>query len=232
LNAGIHFNEINSSCLSLSNNSKIENVVDLDKEAVVQDLNSQRTVELIKTGIDRQSKIKVWDCCAASGGKSLLLYDINSDIDLTVSDIRDSILINLKKRFANAGIKRYKSFVADLTKPISHVVPKTFDLIVCDAPCTGSGTWCRTPEQVYFFETERIEKYSALQGQIVSNVVPYLKENGFLLYITCSVFKKENEDVINYVQEKFDLEFIQMNVLKGYDKKADTMFVTLLKRKL
>ncbi|HEY1872034.1 MAG TPA: Fmu (Sun) domain-containing protein, partial [Chitinophagaceae bacterium] len=141
-------------------------------------------------------------------------------------------LINLKKRFANAGIKRYKSFVADLTRPISHVAPKTFDLIVCDAPCTGSGTWSRTPEQVYFFETERIEKFSALQGQIVSNVIPYLKENGFLLYITCSVFKKENEDVINYVQEKFDLEFTQMNVLKGYDKKADTMFVTLMKKKL
>ena len=66
----------------------------------------------------------------------------------------------------------------------------------------------------------------------MSNVIPYLKEDGFLVYITCSVFRKENEDVISYIQKKFDLELIQMHVLKGYDKKADTMFVSLLKKKV
>ena len=109
--------EITSTCLSLPNASRIENIIDLDKEAVVQDLNSQQTGKLLinfKSEISNQEP-KVWDCCAASGGKSLLLYDINPNIELTVSDIRESILFNLKKRFAKAGLKNYKSFVTDLT---------------------------------------------------------------------------------------------------------------------
>ena len=58
----------------------------------------------------------VWDCCAASGGKSIMLYDLDPAIRLTVSDIRESILINLRKRFNEAGIKKYQSFVIYLTK--------------------------------------------------------------------------------------------------------------------
>ena len=241
-NGEINFKEITSSCLSLSNASKIENIIDLDKEAVIQDYSSQQTKEYFKLTIDNCSRfagpIVVWDCCAGSGGKSLLLYDINPNIDLTVSDIRESILINLKKRFARGGIKKYKSFVADLT---SHRPPATsnYDLIICDAPCTGSGTWSRTPEQLYFFDDNlpdgqagKIDQYALLQKKIVSNIIPYLKENGFLVYITCSVFKKENEEVVNYIRQEFDLELKNMELLKGYDKKADTMFVALLRKDL
>ena len=157
----ITFLEVTATCLSLPNASKIEKVIDLDREAVVQDLNSQQTGKLLinfKSEISNQEP-KVWDCCAASGGKSLLLYDINPNIELTVSDIRESILFNLNKRFAKAGLKNYKSFVIDLTDSNLESqtsqkgsIGKNFDLIVCDAPCTGSGTWSRTPEQLYFFD--------------------------------------------------------------------------------
>ncbi len=238
----IDFKEIASKCLSLSNASKIENIIELDKEAVVQDYNSQRTEEFFKSALQNLipitigTKIKSWDCCAASGGKSLLLHDLNSNIDLVVSDIRESILINLKKRFAKAGIKNYKSFVVDLTKPelklqISpkELLGKNFELIICDTPCTGSGTWSRTPEQLYFFDEKKINQYASLQKRIVSNIIPYLRESGFLVYITCSVFKKENEEIVNFIRDEFKLELIKMELLKGYDKKADTMFVALLK---
>ncbi len=60
--------------------------------------------------------------------------DILGDIDLTVSDVRESILINLKKRFLSAGIKNYKSFVADLTVPAKELTDKKFDLILADVP--------------------------------------------------------------------------------------------------
>ena len=138
----IYFKKIDSNCLSLSNASKIENLIELDKEAVVQDYNSQRVEEFFQSAIlHLRSKIFVWDCCAGSGGKSLLLYDINPNIDLTVSDIRESILINLKKRFARAGIKKFKSFVADLTgnrQPVTgNRQPAT---AVCMSPSSPSGS--------------------------------------------------------------------------------------------
>ncbi len=67
-----------------------------------------------------------------------------------------------------------------------------------------------------------------MQKQIVQNVVPYLKPGGQFLYITCSVFKKENEDIVKYIQEKYDMELQRMEILKGYETKSDTMFAALL----
>ncbi len=230
--AGFDFKEIDSSCLSLANNSKLENTIELDREAIIQDYSSQQTAEFLKLAIvNCPLPISAWDCCAGSGGKSLLLYDIHPDIHLTVSDIRESILLNLKKRFAKAGIKGYKSFVADLS---NNQQPGTgnFDLIICDAPCTGSGTWSRTPEQLYFFEERKIEQYASLQKKIVTNTISHLKRNGFLVYITCSVFKKENEEVVEYIEDTFKVRLVKQELLKGYDRKADTMFAALFRKEL
>ena len=251
---GIKFSGISSTCLALPNAAKIDNIIELDKEAVVQDYTSQQTAGFLRDlkfqSSDQTSK--VWDCCAGSGGKSLLIHDIDPDIELTVSDVRVSILFNLKKRFAKAGIKNYKSFSADLTKPnfSSEVLgdkspfsaqvrqessgksfQTSFDLIICDAPCTGSGTWGRTPQQLCFFDEKKIDQYSLLQKKIASNIVSSLKANGWLFYITCSVFKKENEQVVEVIRNNSGLELIKMELLKGYNKKADTMFAALFNKK-
>ena len=229
--AGLSYKKIIENCISLPNSSKINEVLELDIEAVVQDYNSQRVGAFIQLSIvNRQLPISLWDCCAASGGKSIMAYDINPKIELTVSDKRGSILDNLKKRFAKAGIKKFHSFVADLSNgrgAVSDLIGKNYDLIICDAPCTGSGTWARTPEQLYFFKKESIEKYATLQKVIIKNVVEYLKPGGKLLYVTCSVFKKENEDVVKYAEEKLNLKLLKKEVLKGYEMKADTMFAAL-----
>ena len=235
-NAGINFIQECPDCLSLSNSSKIDDVIELNKEAVVQDYNSQRVGELLSTANSRLSTISVWDCCAASGGKSIMANDIMENIELTVSDVRESILANLRKRFAEAGIARYKYFVNDLTKESPKALlsgsGEGFGLIICDAPCTGSGTWSRTPEQLYYFDKKEIVKYSSLQKQIVANTIPHLQPGGYFLYITCSVFKKENEEVVEFIAKNFGFDLIRMEVLKGYDKKADTMFAALFKKPL
>lgn len=232
--ANIVFHKLSDSCLRLPNASKIDGVIDLNKEAVVQDYSSQRVGEFLQNFKPGTSNVKlsVWDCCAASGGKSIMLYDSNNRIDLTVSDVRESILVNLDKRFSEAGIKNYKNFVADLSRPLSAIPNSPFDLIVADVPCSGSGTWSRTPEQLFYFDKEKINAYAALQQRIVANVLSHLKKDGYFLYITCSVFKKENEEMVGSLQEKFQLELTRMETIKGYDKKADTMFAALLRKPL
>ncbi|MDP9230300.1 MAG: Fmu (Sun) domain-containing protein, partial [Bacteroidota bacterium] len=183
--AGIVFKKFSDTCIALPNSTKVDKVLDLDKEAVVQDYSSQRVGRFLDYAIapSRNDKLQIWDCCSGSGGKSILAYDLIPNIDLTVSDIRKSILINLKKRFSKAGIKNYKSFVTDLTHD-SRLPTHDYDFIICDVPCTGSGTWGRTPEQLFFFKEEKIKEYASLQKQIVSNVIPFLKPGGCLLYIT------------------------------------------------
>jgi 16S rRNA (cytosine967-C5)-methyltransferase len=101
---------------------------------------------------------------------------------------------------------------------------------VRDAPCTGSGTWSRTPENLFYFKPEIIDDFAQRQKQIVTNVMPYLQKGGLFFYITCSVFKKENEDVANFIKEKFELQILHMELLKGYDKKADSMFVAVFSK--
>ena len=66
-----------------------------------------------------------------------------------------------------------------------------------------------------------------MQQQIVSNVIPHLQTGGLFIYITCSVFKNENEDMVSFITKKFHLQLLQMELLKGYDKKADSMFVAV-----
>ncbi len=229
--AGLNVSSPSGNCIALPNAARIDDLIELNREAVVQDLSSQKTGELLeKINSSDQKPLRVWDCCAASGGKSIMAVDILGDIDLTVTDIRESILHNLDKRFADAGIAKYKSLVADLSVPGFRVAQPGFDLIIADLPCTGSGTWSRTPEQLFYFEKQEIGRYAALQKNILANLVPHLNPGGFILYITCSVFKKENEENIQELTSDFPMSLKESRIIAGYDKKADSMFVALLQK--
>ncbi len=229
--AGIPFQLPFPNTMALPNTTRVAEVIELNKEAIVQDYNSQLAGNMMDIAAPVRGT-KAWDCCAASGGKSILLYDRYPGIDLTASDIRESILANLKKRFNEAGIKKYKSFVADLSSGKQPGFDEQFDIILADLPCSGSGTWSRTPEQLSFFDENRIEHYSSLQRKILENVWNYLKPGGHLLYITCSVFAAENEDNIRHFTGRDEsIDLVKMEVLKGYDIKADSLFVTLLRKK-
>ncbi|MDQ6724044.1 MAG: Fmu (Sun) domain-containing protein [Thermoproteota archaeon] len=234
------FRLIDDDCIALPNSTKVDDYFTTDKEVVIQDYNSQKVLDFLKPQYAtlKTPCITAWDCCAASGGKSILLFDIfNQRVDLTISDIRPKIILNLSHRFLRTGIKAYNYFIADLTSdqfenslPLEQRTKLKPKIIICDVPCTGSGTWGRTPEQLHFFNPEKIIEYSSKQKKIVANAIPYLQEDGLFIYITCSVFKKENEEVADFIKEKFDLLLIEKKILKGYDKKADNMFVAVFKK--
>ena len=176
----------------------------------------------------------MWDCCAASGGKSILAFDLMRNIELTVTDTRKNILENLEARFLKAGIKNYTSFVCDLSLnplPVKMKQLQPFDFIIADVPCSGSGTWARTPEQLKYFSKENIEKYALLQQKIVCNAGNFLKAGGYFLYITCSVFKKENEDNVEFIKNELHFDLIEFRYLKGYEMQADTLFAALFQKK-
>lgn len=226
---GISFTQPSENTFALPNATKIDTLIELNKEAVVQDYSSQRVAELLSLITPGKQPLTVWDCCAASGGKSLLVYDTFKHIKLTVSDIRSSIINNLQQRFALAGIRNYESFVADISNPEnlqSAIANLQYQCILADAPCTGSGTWARTPEQLYFFTEEKIAHYTTLQQKIMQNVIPYIKPGGYLLYITCSVLAKENEAQVPLALQH-GLTLVQEKILAGYNHKADTMFAAL-----
>lgn len=209
----------------LAAGAKIDEILRIDEEAVVQDISSQRVLEPLKAHLTK-TQFSAWDCCAASGGKTILLHDTFPKARITVSDIRESIILNLKNRLKRAGLTNYTSFVADVSSP-QFSMSQQFDVIICDAPCSGSGTWGRTPEQLVFFNKEKIAHYAGLQLGIATNASRYLKKGGFFLYITCSVFVDENEQITERLSQTTDLQLLSQQYVKGYDKKGDTLFAAL-----
>jgi 16S rRNA (cytosine967-C5)-methyltransferase len=71
-----------------------------------------------------------------------------------------------------------------------------------------------------------------MQKEIASHAISHLKKNGLFFYITCSVFKQENETVTNYISGELGLEMVQMKNLWGYESKADSMFVAVFRKNL
>jgi 16S rRNA (cytosine967-C5)-methyltransferase len=226
----ITFEIISDNCLSLPNGSTVDKLLD-PTYYVVQDASSQQTGNFFTP----QKHQKWWDCCSGAGGKSLLLKDKESNIYLTVSDTRSSILHNLKERFKLYNHKVPSAHVLDIADALA--TQKTlgntlFEGIICDVPCTGSGTWARTPEQLYFFNPLMVKGIAALQKNIAVNASNYLKAGGTMYYITCSVFKEENEDVLNHLLEtNKDITCVSSQLINGINTHADNMYIAVLKKK-
>ncbi len=149
---------------------------------------------------------------------------------LMCSDVRETILKNLDERFQRAGIQKYKRRLIDLTAEINSFEPETFDGIVIDAPCTGSGTWSRTPERIAEVDLEKVKYFAELQFNIADNAVQFLKKGKKLIYITCSVFAKENEEVVARLVKEHSLKVLEQEYVRGYKDRADSMFVSVLQR--
>ena len=232
--AQINFEKISTSCLRLASGTKLDEVLLINKEAVIQDYSSQQIGNVYALATDfADSKKRVWDACAASGGKSILAVDTFGQIKLTASDMRATILRNLQTRFAAAGMAGYQSFAVDLTSAhdLSNFA-KLADFIICDAPCTGSGTWGRTPEHLAFFDEAAIDNFRQLQQTIIANTIPYVAVNGYFLYSTCSVFATENEGQVKFMETNFpEFKLLHQQLFTGYAGKADTMFAALFQKK-
>ncbi len=223
--AQVNYRVVDPYALALPNGTALDHIAGLTGKYEVQDYSSQQTGAYFQAATGE----RWWDACAGAGGKSLLLLDQSPGVKLLVSDTRRSILRNLDERFELAGVTSYKQKVIDLTNDTTAALgDEQFDGIILDAPCTGSGTWGRTPEMLSMFDSGAIGRFAAMQRQLATQVMKHLKPGKPLIYITCSVFAEENEGVVAYLADTHGLHVEQFAVLHGYRHKADSMFVARL----
>ena len=190
----------------------------------IQDIASQQTIQLIQPNKNEAW----WDCCAGSGGKALMVMAQQPQIQLFVSDVRKSIMDNLKERFNRNGIMNYNGLIVDLTISDSFKRLPLFDGIIADVPCSGSGTWSRTPEWLSFFDAALLDEHVSRQRTIVENICTQLKPGGRLIYLTCSVFSDENESNVNYFTTKLPLTLKEQHYFQCSDMGGDTLFGAVL----
>jgi 16S rRNA (cytosine967-C5)-methyltransferase len=138
---------------------------------------------------------RILDYCAGGGGKSLALA-VDPAAQVTAHDIDPRRMQDLPARAARAGCSIRQIETDDLQKEAP------FDVVLCDAPCSGSGAWRRSPEGKWTLSASRLEELTQLQDSILDAAIALTAKNGCLVYATCSVLACENEDRINAFLER------------------------------
>lgn len=163
----------------------------------------------------------VLDYCAGGGGKALALADL-FQAKVTAHDIDPNRMRDLPDRAKRVGVsvKVIQSQVA---------IPANFDCVLVDAPCSGSGTWRRTPDTKWKMTSKDVVDYSATQLKILNKSKDYVSSGGILAYSTCSVFKEENDQVIDqFINANSDWKIVdQLRLIPT--KSHDGFFLTQLK---
>jgi 16S rRNA (cytosine967-C5)-methyltransferase len=153
---------------------------------------------LVCRALEVKNKSKVLDACAAPGGKSVLLSEINKEGLITAWDIhphRVELIKAYAKRMDATNINAELKDASILHK--EHI--EGYDYVLCDVPCSGFGVVFSKPD-IKIGKAERdIEELSRLQYKILDTCSNYVKRGGFLMYSTCTIFEDEN----NFVADKF-----------------------------
>lgn len=142
---------------------------------------------------------KVLDACAAPGGKTTHILELQPDLVKCIAVDSDAIRLNKVKqnldRLSLAGTKI--QLIAAKAQDLKTIWKEgLFDRILLDAPCSGTGVIRKHPDIKLLRREEDIFKLVEHQYQLISNLWEMLKPNGILLYVTCSVLPEENSDLI------------------------------------
>jgi 16S rRNA (cytosine967-C5)-methyltransferase len=151
----------------------------------LQDAASQAIITLL----DVQPDARVLDFCAGGGGKTLALAAAFPSVQIDAWDISAARLAPLGERAKRAGAE------VRLLKTLPKA-PK-YDLVLVDAPCSGSGSWRRNPEGKWRLTQDRLVELQAMQNEVLRSAAACTKAGGILAYATCSIFTRENREQVD-----------------------------------
>ncbi len=152
-------------------------------------------------------RLRVWDCCAAPGGKTLVLAKRLPGAEILATDISANRLARMETRLRKYG---YADHVRCEVADASAMKDVEFDLILCDVPCSGTGTLARNPEIRLQLREEELTRQAARQRAILSAASGRLAPGGRLVYSTCSLEPEENERVMESVLATLNLRMLAM----------------------
>ena len=171
----------------------------------VQEASGMFVEHALKQSVDLSRQLRILDLCAAPGGKSTLIQSLISAESLLVSNevikSRVNILQENMIKWGGSNVIVTNNDPKDFS-----ILENYFDVIIIDAPCSGSGLFRRDPKAITAWSKELVNLCSLRQQRILADAWPSLKKDGVLIYSTCSYSKDENEDVVDWILEKFSTE--------------------------
>ena len=158
---------------------------------------------------------KVLDLCAAPGGKSTALAQaLKGEGLLVANEISASRASNLRENLERWGASNVLITNED-TANLAQVFPSYFDKIVVDAPCSGEGMFRKDPDAVQYWSQEYVLTCQKRQKDILNEAVKMLKQNGDLIYSTCTFSPEEDEEIVEWLAEKSNFEVLDLEKVAG-----------------
>lgn len=153
--------------------------------------------------------LRVLDLCAAPGGKSTLLNSALQNTDLLVANeiikTRVPILMDNLNRWGTSN-----TIVTNNDPRDFAALKDFFDVVLVDAPCSGSGMFRKDPDAMNEWSEANVKLCHQRQERILADIYPALAEDGYLIYSTCSYSHQENEDILDWLCSTFDMESIRI----------------------
>lgn len=170
----------------------------------VQEASSMFLEQALKQSVDLSRPLTVLDLCAAPGGKSTHIQSLISNDSLLVSNevIRSRVSV-LKDNIIKWGCENV--VVTNNDPKDFGRLENYFDVIIVDAPCSGSGLFRRDPDAINEWSEDNVQHCSRRQQRILSDILPALKAGGVLIYSTCSYSTEEDEKIVEWMKNNFPL---------------------------
>ena len=185
---------------------------DLPEDLPRMDDGSRLVAEL--TAAAKPDAHKVWDCCAAPGGKTLVLARRLANANILATDVSTRRLARLEARLSRHPYAGHvQCAVADAATTTNIPGDELFDLILCDVPCSGTGTLARNPEIRLRLKPEELPRQAERQRAILTEALRRLAPGGRLVYSTCSLEPEECEQVVEAVTVASNLRQIPISPL-------------------
>jgi len=173
----------------------------------VQEASGMFLAHALKQVADDSEKIRVLDLCAAPGGKSTLIQSLISPESMLLSN--EVIKSRVPVLYQNMTKWGCANGIISNNDPNDFMkLPGFFDILLIDAPCSGSGLFRKDPEASKVWSPELVKLCSQRQKRILADAWICLKENGFLIYSTCSYSKEENEDLLDQLFHDYACESV------------------------
>jgi 16S rRNA C967 or C1407 C5-methylase (RsmB/RsmF family)/NOL1/NOP2/fmu family ribosome biogenesis protein len=176
----------------------------------VQEASSMFLWHILESVTDKQQHQLVLDLCAAPGGKSTLLSSFFRDGLIVSNEV-----IRSRANILQENITKWGDENVVVTNNDSRDFKKLegfFDVIVTDVPCSGSGLFRKDPAAMEEWSPDNVNLCCQRQQRILADIIPCLKENGILIYSTCSYSKEEDEDILDWIVDEFKLEPLKVNI--------------------
>lgn len=195
----------------------------------VQEAASMYITDVLRKFAPMDKPLRVLDLCAAPGGKSTAVRSVLPEGSLLLANEplrqRANILMENMQKFGHPDVIVTNSYAIDFQRSALQ-----FDVIIADVPCSGEGMFRKDKGAIEEWSVANVRKCAALQREIITDIMPCLRDGGLLVYSTCTYNAHEDEENVDFIISTWDMERLDMRRFIPGDTPTEGLFMATLRK--